>query len=360
MLLLDATNFNASDSEESLLPDERDSFTDAGNVPQTAGQKQAGLQVSEMMKEKAKEQAIRGLNRPLDKKLGQLGAKAGFSPEAMSGLSKDTEENRERLKEEAKERAKKFSKKTGQKLEQKLAGRVGPGAGKAATEVGKGARVAQEAKTAATVAKGAKTAATGAKAAAVGVKGVQGAIAVAGVASGPETLGLGTIAAFLLNIAISIGISDAIDCLFELKAGNKKKALFHAVKAVALIIMFLYLLLVFLLLLTVVGMIIGVPMLILLNIYAIMGMFFPEQPQLQGLSRKWMLAILVLMDIYAIIMVITFVAAVLFGICTLPGIGSWLGWTGIVGDAINYADTNFGSGGYLGALNQICGSITKF
>lgn len=370
MLLLDPTNFNASDSEESLLPDERDSFADATGSVQSPGQKKAGLQVSEMMKQKAKEQALKGLNRPLDRKLNELGSKAGFSPEALSGLSKDTPENRERLKEEAKERAKKFSNKAGQRLEQKLAGKGGAKLGQAATDIGKGARAAQEARTAANVAKGAKAAANvakgakvaaaGAKTAAVGVKGVQGAIAVAGVASGPETLGLGTVVAFLLNIAISLGISDAIDCLFEIKAGNKKKAIFHAIKAATLIVMFLYLLITLILCLSVIGLLVGAPLLLLLNIYVILGLFYPGVPQLQGLSRKWEIAIIVLLDAYAIVMVITIFAGILYGVCTQTTIGSLLGYGGVIGDAINYVDTNYGTGGYLAGLNQACASITKF
>lgn len=363
MLLLDATNYNASDSEESLLPSERGSFADKEEALQIPEQQPAGLQVSELMKQKAKEQALKGLGRPIDKKLSEVGQRAGLSPESLARLGEDTPENRELLKEEAKERAKQFSKRTGQQLERKLASRGGAQLGEAAADLGKGARMAQEARTAATVAKGAKTAATaakGAKAAGTAVKGVQGVVAVAGVAAGPETLGLGTLAAFLLNIAISIGISDAIDMAFELKAGNFQKAKFHAIKAVYLIVMFIMLLVLGILSLTVVGIIVAAIPLLLMNVYAVLGLFFPENPFLQGLSRKWMMALLILLDIFVIIVVLTFLMAVLYGICTLPVIGSLIGWTGIIGDAINYVDSNFGTGGYLSALNQACASITKF
>lgn len=362
MLLLDPNNSYASDSQESLLPDERGSFADNQITQGSPFQEKTGLQVSEIMKQKAKEQALKRLNKPMDKKLAALGTKAGFSPEALSGLSQDTPENRERLKEEARERAQKFSKKAGEKLEKRLAGR-GTQLGERAVGAGKAARVGQEAKMAATAAKGAKTAATaakGAKTAGTAVKGIQGVVAAAGALSGPETLGLGTIAAILLNIAISLGISDAIDCLFEIKAGNMKKAMFHAIKAIYLIVMFVLLLITALLSVSVIGIIFGVPMLLLLNIYAIMGVFFPDIPTLQGLSRKWMWMILILLDIYAIVMVILIVAGVLYGVCTETTIGSMLGYSGVIGGAIDYIDTNLGTGGAVSGLNQACAAISTF
>lgn len=362
MLLLDPNNSYASDSEESLLPDEGDSFTDEQasvdpEIESSPFQQKAGLQVSELMKQKAKEQALKRLNRPIDKKLGELGNRAGFSPEALKGLGEDTPENRERLKEEAREKAKKFSSRAGGKLDKTIGGK---GAQTGAAAFGEGRKAIGAAKAGGEAAKAISTATKGTKTAGTAVKGVQGAIATVGILSGPETLGLGTIAAFLLNIAISLGISDAIDCLFELKAGNKEQALFHAIKAVTLIVMFVYLLLTAILCISVAGLILGAPLLLVLNIYAIMGLFFPGVPQLQGLSRKWMLATLVILDGYVLMMIMVISVGVLYGVCTETAIGSLLGYTGIVGQAINYIDTNYGSGGYIGAMNEICAALTKF
>lgn len=216
---------------------------------------------------------------------------------------------------------------------------------------------------AATAAKGAKTAATaakGAKAAGTAVKGVQGVIAAAGALSGPETLGLGTIAAILLNIAISLGISDAIDCLFEIKAGNMKQAMFHAIKAITLIVMAVYLLLAVILCLSVIGLVLGIPLVLALNVYAFMGIFFPTVPQLQGLSRKWMWLILILLDIHVIVMIILIFSGILFGICTDTTIGTFLGYGGIIGGAIDFIDTNLGTGGAISGLNQACAAISTF
>lgn len=363
MRYLDATNFQGSDSDESLLPDEGDSFANEPIPQDSPFKERSGLQVSELIKQKAKDRAIRRLNRPIDKKLTSVGQRAGFSSDALSGLSSDTDENRERLKEEARERAKSYSKDVGKKLDNRIASRGLQTSEKVAGDVGRGARAAQEARAAATAAKGAKTAAAtakGAKAAGTAVKGVQGAIAVAGVASGPETLGLGTIAALLLNIAIGLGISDAIDCLFELKNGNLKQAMFHAIKAIYLIQGFLWLLVALILNISVVGMIVGAPLLLIMNIYMVLGMFFPDVPHLQGLSRKWMMAIILLLDIFVIVMIITVAAGVLYGICTQTVIGSLIGWTGIIGDAINYLDTNYGTGGAVAGLNQACAAVQSF
>ncbi len=363
MRYLDATNFQGSDSDESLLPDERDSFANEQLPPDSPFKERSGLQVSELMKQKAKDQAIRRLNRPIDKKLNTLGQKAGFSNEALSGLSQDTEENRERLKEEARERAKSYSKDVGKKLDNRITSRGLQTGEQVVGDIGQGARAAQEARAAASAAKGAKTATTvakGAKATGTTVKGVQGAIAVAGVASGPETLGLGTIAALFLNIAIGLGISDAIDALFELKNGNPKQALFHATKAIYLIQGFIWLLVVLIANISVVGMIVGAPLLLIMNIYMILGMFFPGVPHLQGLSRKWMMAIIFLLDLFVIIMIVTIASGVLYGICTQTAIGSLIGWTGIIGDAINYLDTNYGTGGAIAGLNQACAAVQSF
>lgn len=350
MRYLDATNFQGSDSEESLLPDERDSFA-SQQLPQDSPFKErSGLQVSELMKQQAKDQALKSLNKPIDKKLNSIGQRAGFSGEALSGLSKDTEENRERLKAEAKERASKYIKeKVGDQLEKKVSREAGK---KVAEQAGK--KVAQKAGKVATeqaVKQGGKLAAKAAE---------KGIFKIAEAAAGPETLGLGTVAIWLLEVAVNLGINDAIDALFELKNGNIKKAYFHAVKAIYLIIMFVGFLVILILSITVIGLIVTIIPIILLNVYVVMGFMFPDNPALQGFSRKWEIAALFLLDIFVIIMIIAVAAGVLYGICTQTAIGSLIGWTGIIGDAINYLDTNYGTGGAIAGLNQACAAVQSF
>ncbi len=183
---------------------------------------------------------------------------------------------------------------------------------------------------------------------------------IAEAAAGPETLGLGTVAIWLLEVAVNLGISDAVDALFELKNGNVKQASFHAVKAIYLVVMFVVFLVIVILSITVVGLIVTIIPIILLNIYVVMGLIFPGNPALQGFSRKWEIAALFLLDMFVVVMIVTIAAGVLYGICTQTAIGSLIGWTGIIGDAINYLDTNYGTGGAIAGLNQACAAVQSF
>lgn len=347
-MLLDPNNSYGSDSDESLLSNERDSFADE-QIPAMPDPAQQPFRASDVIKEQAKNQAIKGLNKPLDRQLARLGSKTGMSPQSMAALSKDTDSNRDLVKQEAKKRARDYA-------SDKIGKNIADEGFKRGFQKGLSKEAGALAKEGAQKVAGQAAAKVGAKAAAQGgTKAAQTVITAAGAASGPETLGLGFLAAMLLNIAISLGVGEAIDCLFELKNGNVKKAGFHAIKAIYLVQMFIVLLVAAILCLSVAGIIIGGPLVLLLNIYAILGMFFPNVPHLQGLSRKWMLAILILLDLFLIILIVTLFAGIIFGICTQTAIGSMLGWGGAIGDAVNYLDNSrFGTGGYLSALNEVC------
>lgn len=301
------------------------------------------------LKEHAKRSALQNLKRkfidkPLDSVGGQVLGKKNFDSEN----SKD----RDAIKEEAKKRAKKFA---GEKLKN-----LGGEAFQESFQKGLNKSAGTLAKEGAKKLAGKAAAKAGVKAGAqAATKGLEGAITAAGVAAGPETLGLGTIAAFLLNIAISLGVSEAVDCLFSLKDGNLKEARLHALKAVALISMFIILLITVLLCLSVGGIILGAPLLILINIYGFIGLGFKESALLQGLGRKWMWGIVIGLDFFVIMMVLVVGVGILYGVCHESSIGSLLGWTGTAGQVVNYVDKTVGTGGYIAALNEICAAIPK-
>jgi hypothetical protein len=285
----------------------KDNFSDPEFQNYYKGQQRGGLM------DQARRAVKRGratVQRTIPKKIGEdlLGDKQAFMDSSP--------ENRERVKELAKERARNA-----------LSDNIGDGLGKGFKEgIKKGAKgIAKDGLSeAGKVAKGAKnvaTAAKGAKNVATAAEGLEGAIALVGAASGPETLGLGTIAAFLLDIAISLGIEDAVDCLFELKEGNIGKAKFHAEKAYMSVQMFVWFLIGIVFSISVTGFIIGVPIMVALTIYALLGIIFPGVGLLQGLSRNWELAILFIVDLFLFIIVLTFVAGVLWYICDQSGLG---------------------------------------
>jgi hypothetical protein len=120
MLLLDPNNPNGSDSDESLLENEGDSFVDADEEmekpsfdEQGAGDgssQKSSYGASDAVKQKAKDQAIKGLSKPLNNQVGKIGAKAGLSSKAKADFSHDNimspdRLNYDQLKDEAKRRA---------------------------------------------------------------------------------------------------------------------------------------------------------------------------------------------------------------------------------------------------------------
>lgn len=274
----------------------------------------------------------------------------------------DSSTNREAVKEEAKRRARKFAAK---KLEN-VGGEAfkkgfQKGLSKGVKELGKeGVKTAGKAaaKTAAqaTTKAGAKLAAQGA------TKAIQTGIAALGTASGPETLGLGFIAAILLNIAISLGVGEAIDCLFELAQGNITKARFHAIRAIALIYGFIWLLITGGFLVSLLGIIIGIPLLIAINIYILLGAAFPNVAALQGYARWWLKAAVVLMDLYVIALILLVGLALVFQACVTSGAS--VAVAGVVSDIpVIGSFVDSWTSGLLSAakeISQYCSAITSF
>lgn len=173
-------------------------------------------------------------------------------------------------------------------------------------------------------AKGAQTAATAAKTAKAGAaaaKGLQAATTAAGAATGVETLGIGFIVAFLLNIAISLGVSDAIDAMFKLKEGDFKEARFLAIRAGTKVGMFVVLLLSVGLIFSVVGIFLAIPILICLNAYMLLGAAFKKVAIFQGFVW-WEKAIIIFLDVMAFIIMLVFILALGWYLCDETGLGS--------------------------------------
>lgn len=373
MLLLYPNNYYGSDNEEeSLLANEGDSFADEDSEG-GFGPGSEDVEVQQSADDASESKSSSGIGsggykraralaeRRLPKMLGQslTGNKRAFFD--------DSEQNKERLKEEAKRRARRYAQdKVGQKVESE-AFKKGFGAGmKSAKRADAAAKAAKGAREAGSAARKAQQAARAAK---LGKTGLQAAVTGAGVATGSATFGLGFIASIILNIAISLGISEAIDAVFALKAGKKGEALFHAIKAIALVVGFLVFLILALLLVTPVGIMIFFPFWILFNIYVILGVIFPKTAWLQGFSRKWEIAILIIIDVYMIIFAGVFIAGVAVGICNVAFMGEWVSSSGGVFNyvagkmiqffgqpAISFMAWIAGDGG---AINELCKAVNQ-
>jgi hypothetical protein len=244
----------------------------------------------------------------------------------------DSEQGRQRARELAKQKARKLAQEkigkaiTDEGLKQGFEKGLSKGAGSLAKEgakkaAGKAAGQAAGKAAAQTAAKGAGQ---------LAAKGLQTAVTGAGAATGAETFGLGFLLAFLLNIAISLGVSDAVDAGFELKAGNVKHATFLAIRAASKVGMFVWVLLTMAFVFSVGGFIFGVPMLVALNIYMIAGFAFKKIPQLQGLVW-WEIGIILVLDIMAFLIVMAFVGAMGYYLCSSTGINSG----GVIGGISN-------------------------
>ncbi len=145
-------------------------------------------------------------------------------------------------------------------------------------------------------------------------KGLQAAVTAGGAATGFETLGLGFLVSFLLNIAISLGVSDAVDAGFALKDGDVKQALFLVFRAASKVGMFVYLLVTLVFVFSIGGMIIGIPLLLGLNLYMLAGFAFPKIPHFQGLVW-WEKFIVIFLDVMAILILLAFLGALGWYLC---------------------------------------------
>jgi hypothetical protein len=288
---------------------------------------------------------------PLQKKLGKLGE-----------FTDRSEANKQRVKE-------KYQEKTEDYVKDKIGKKIGNEAFSKGFERGAGKALATGAKSAAkTAAKEATSTAAkagvqaGAKVGAqAATKGIQAGISAAGVGTGAASFGLGLVLSFLLNIAISLGISDAVDAAFEaMPGGDDKKGKFLAIRAAMSVGMFVLLLLCFGLVLSVAGIVIGIPVLIIINIYMIIGMFFPDVAVFQGYHKTWEKIIILMLDIWASMVLLTVLAVIIWYICATSEVGSgslsdWITWllaksdTGAIIQWVTGIDYN--------SISQFCGTI---
>jgi hypothetical protein len=261
------------------------------------------------------------INQTKDKALNGAAEQAGSAIGDKNVFKKDSSETREKAKDLATQKAKKLAK-------DKIGKRITNEGIKKGFETGleKGAKnVAKEgAKKAGKkiVEQGGKQlvkggARVGAKAATPALEGV---VAVGGAATGVETAGIGFLVAFLLEIAISLGVGDAVDGMFELGSGNIKKA-FLFVRAATKVGMFLPWLLTMGFMVSIGGIIIGIPLLIILNIYMILGKIFKNSALLNGLVW-WEIAVIIVMDIFLLIFTLTFILAMGWYLCTTTRLGA--------------------------------------
>lgn len=184
-------------------------------------------------------------------------------------------------------------------------------------------------------------------------KGLQTAVTAGGAATGFETLGLGFLISFLLNIAISLGVSDAVDAGFALKDGDVKQAMFLVVRAASKVGMFVYLVITLVFVFSIGGMIIGLPLLLLLNIYMLAGFAFPKIPHFQGLVW-WEKFIVVFLDVMGLLILLAFLGALGWYLCgegTISGtfMGAYDWWNksstgGVAADFCQFLNTTATSG----------------
>lgn len=319
-MLLDDTSNRASEPIESSLAEDS-----IDNGPLTSSEQQAEAARQEIYSDDADRdslsyragKAYQQKNIASRKAADYVGEKLLGDKAALAG---NTDVARERTKAIARKKArqaasKRISEKIGDKgmrtgFKKGLSREAGTAASEGAKRLGKAA--------------GKKLSETAVQSAAktgiqqVAGKGIGTAV---GAATGVETFGLGFLLGLLLNIAISLGVNDAVEALFELKSGNVKYGTFLAIRAASKVGMFIWLLVCLLTTLSVAGAIIGLPMLLLTNIYMFCGWVFPGIPYFQGLVW-WEMLIIVLFDFFAFIILISFLAGVGWFLCGGDGIAN--------------------------------------
>lgn len=334
-LFLDGTNFKGSEADTSLPKNGGDVFgTDAqdengqvvdapavsgeaissdGRPDSASGQSIQNAPQNDKLRliEEAKKIMRRGAGRAPER----LAARVGAPKEITKAFTSDTPENREQVKDFAKGKAREFAK---DKIGDQLKGGVKKGFEKGIEE---GAKKAVQG---AVKGAGKKVAQSAAKdTTKLAVKGAEKAVVRGGGAVlGAGTFGLGFLLAMLLDIAISLGINDAVDAAFELKDGNIKKATFLAIRAGSKVGIFLWMLVTVILMFTIGGIFIAVPSLVALNIYMLLGSipWLKGIPQLQGMVL-WEKIILIAIDVIAFLILAAFIGGLVYYLCQQTGLG---------------------------------------
>lgn len=266
--------------------------------------------------------------------------------------------NREELKKQAKDYIKKEGKDEIKKaIQNRLEGGLKKGVKKGAKE---GAEKLAKTATKDVVKAGTKAAVRGGvkAGATVGTEAVVEAAGAAGIVGGPAVI-ISEILAQLIVIAISLGISDAIDSAIAFATGHPAKGLFLAIRAATKIIVFVL----WLLLAIICSAIIPIPMvglgisLIPITLYWIAGSipFLKELPFMQGLVW-WKKIIIAVMDIYFIFAAIMVMVVSIYVWCNIGFLGgSVVGGPigGAIGGMIDNATTEKGS--YCSAFQNLTG-----
>lgn len=305
------------------------------------------------------EEAKRIMRRGTDRIPSRLAARAGAPTNVVKALRDDSPQARDEVKEYAKQKTRDFAK---DKIGGQLKGGIKKGFESGIKE-GAGKAIKEGAKK--TAGKAIGKAAIKETSKVVGKAGVriggaaavEGGVAVAGAAAGVASFGLGFVLSLLLDIAISLGINDAVDALFELKEGNIKQATFLAVRGANKVGVFIWMLITVVSLLTVVGVFFAIPSLILLNIYMLLGSIpaFKGIPHLQGMV-VWEKIILIMIDIVAFLILAAFIGGIVYYLCSMSGLGG----TGVNGAITSTAASlydwwNGGSGATF--ANEICTQV---
>ncbi len=298
---------------------------------------------------------------------GRLAERVGAPSNVVNALNQDSPQARQEVKDYAKQKTRDFAKdRIGKKianqgikqgfekgLEKGAGAAIKQGGKKAIQSAGKSAGKA----VAKGAAKGAAQAGTKVGAKAGTMAAVEGGIAAAGVATGAATFGLGFILSMLLDIAISLGINDAVDAAFELKEGNVKQATFLAIRAGTKVGIFIWFLIGLVLMFSVAGIFFAIPILVVLNIYMILGSIpaLDGIPHLQGMVW-WEKLILIAIDIIAFLILVAFIGGLVYYLCETSGLGGG-GVTGaITGAAASVYD--WWSGGTSASFaNDICKQV---
>lgn len=357
-LLLDGTNFPGSEADTSPPKIGGDVFgrgIDPESTPNVP------MPDPKVQQEKLRliEEAKKIMRRGIDRAPGRLAAKVGAPKNVVNALQNNTAKDRQEVKDFAKQKTRDFAKdQIGKRLAESGVKRglekgLEKGAGKAIKAGGKKAAKGLAKGTA----KGAARAGAQVSAKVGTAAAVEGGVAAAGVVTGAASFGLGLVISLLIDIAISLGINDAVDAMFELKDGNVKQATFLAIRAGTKIGVFIWFLIAVIFMFSIAGIFISIPILVGLNIYMILGSIpaFKSVPQLQGMVL-WEKIILIAIDIIAFLILAAFIGGIVYYLCQTSGLGG-TGVSGAITGAVASAYDWWYGGSGASFANDICTQV---
>lgn len=326
--------------------------------PQSSQQNPAPASKRSQLIQKAKDFARGGPIK--DRAFNKVVTEAGMPSDLANAFKGNSPEQRERAREIAKQKTRDYAK---EQIGKRLKGGVKKGFEKGLEKGTKQALKEGAKKATKQVAKQAtkQLAKQGAKVATktavqVGTKTAEAAI-------GAGTFGLGFILSFFLDIAISLGVNDAVDAMFELKEGHAKEAKFLAERAAMKVLMFIILLLAVLSALTIVAIFTTtIPALLWLNTYMLVGSFgFTKKVGwLQGLVG-WEKVTIIFLDLIVMFVILIILVSITYGICSSTGLlqGGVMGTiSGLVLSGFDWV-TGSSIGGFMKTTCSQLGSMVK-